>query len=49
MTYRDRNGRFRKRRGLDVVEEIGGFALLAIGVLALPWLIGIAQAMEAQP
>ena len=44
--YRDRSGRYRKRTGLDVLDDIGGFALLAIIILALPYLIGLAQSFE---
>ena len=44
--YRDRSGRYRKRTGLDVLEDLGGFALLAIIVLSLPYLIGLAQSFE---
>ena len=44
--YRDRSGRYRKRTVLDVLNELSGFALLAIIILALPYLIGLAQSFE---
>ena len=44
--YRDRSGRYRKRTVLDVLDDVSGFALLAIIILALPYLIGLAQSFE---
>lgn len=44
--HRDRSGRYRKRTGLDVLDDVGGFALLATIILALPYLIGLAQSFE---
>ena len=49
MSYRDKGGRFRKRTGLDVLDEVGALLALPGIIWATPWLYGLAQAMEATP
>jgi hypothetical protein len=44
--YRDRSGRYRKRTGLDVLEEIGALLALPAIIWATPYLIGLAQSFE---
>lgn len=46
MTYRDKQGRFRQRNGLDILNEIGACVVLALTIWGAGVLIVCAQAME---
>ena len=44
--YRDKAGRFRKRTGLDILDEIGALLALPAIIWGTPYLIGYVQALE---